>query len=183
MKHCKLKNCETKVEAKGYCRRHYLSFMRYGEADYIDNKRNKKDKEMSVPELALKDSNAITKDKCKILGCDKIVKCRGLCEMHYTRLRRNGQLETKTFRSEIKENECIAFNCNREPLRHGMCSTHITNLRELSTPYRAKIIKLCGVNGCEEKHFGKGLCKKHYKQWERVTKTYKLDEFLGMNNN
>lgn len=49
---------------------------------------------------------------CSVDGCNKPKKSKGLCEMHYCRLRRNGSLylknnHAKKIEIEIKENSCI----------------------------------------------------------------------------
>lgn len=44
-------------------------------------------------------------DKCSVEGCDKEVKIRGLCHMHYTRLRRSGSTDLRRRRNGMTKDE------------------------------------------------------------------------------
>lgn len=68
---------------------------------------------------------------CKIDDCDKPVNCKGLCQMHYTRLQRHGDpLFTKTAAEGVglkllhslvghKGKECVIWPYSRNPQGYG----------------------------------------------------------------
>lgn len=95
--------------------------------------------------------------------------------MHYARLLRTGSLELKTIpRGSI--DTCLVIGCDKPHKSHGYCHTHTKYYQQNGTPYKPKIIKLCGVRGCEEIHFGRGLCKDHFYEWKKTLKKYSLDK-------
>ena len=58
---------------------------------------------------------------CIVPNCDKKVRAKGYCAMHYQRLRRYGRLER--FRS-LKPESCIVPNCDRKVKARGYCVMH-----------------------------------------------------------
>ena len=175
MKICNIGGCNKKHEAKGYCKVHYRSFSKYGDALYVEQKRaeqeknrierenHKVEKERQKAEDFKNEAEEIRQKvlagQCIAKDCFEPIKSKRLCEKHYARFLRKGSLELKHKRNEIDTEECLVIGCNNPHVRHGFCSTHIINVRENETPYRPKIIKLCGVKGCENEHMGIGLCK------------------------
>jgi hypothetical protein len=123
--------------------------------------------------LEREDVNVNMNKKCKIEGCDNEVKAKDLCNMHYSRKRRTGTLETKTIeRGKIKK--CIAFDCNKPHFALGYCKNHYFINNATGSPYSPKIIKLCSI--CDNPHQAKGLCIKHYREWQSILKENGLKE-------
>lgn len=174
MGHCVIKNCDRKIEARGYCRKHYLSFMKYGKADFIDERKESRNKLMTVPETVIKNAEEIDDNTCKVIRCHKPVKCRGMCDMHYARMRRNGIITTKSSMLTNKIKECMVFNCNNKPAHNFLCDEHLETVTKNITPYKPKIIEFCGVTNCSELHLENGLCKSHLKEWMSIVERFNL---------
>lgn len=119
--------------------------------------------------------NYSTNGECRVENCDSPIKARLLCETHYARLRRTGKLERTTKRIIVDTDICLAIGCEKSPYFQGLCITHSEYKRKLSTPYKTKIIKLCGVANCEERHWGKGMCKVHFDEWKTIARQHGLD--------
>lgn len=185
-KQCNVDDCLGKHEARGYCKRHYKSFMKYGDAYQVDRNKEERLKKQSERELLKSRNKDITargtvrkvfsrEGVCSVDGCNEPIKSKRLCEKHYTRQRRNGTTESLFKIVEIDVENCLVIGCERKHFRGGYCSTHYGYNVKLRTPYIAKTIKLCGVEGCENKHLARGLCRKHYNEWSSILKKNKLD--------
>jgi 5-methylcytosine-specific restriction endonuclease McrA len=64
------------------------------------------------------------KGTCTIDGCDKKVHCKGLCPMHYQRLRKNGSLQKPPPRTKPSHPPCGVDGCEVPGNRKGMCVKH-----------------------------------------------------------
>ena len=186
MRICSIGGCEKKHEAKGYCKVHYRSFMKYGDALHVERTRAesakiRKAKEQRKIDRILEKAEAARQaalaGHCTAKGCKEPIKTRFLCEKHYARYLRKGNTELTKKQNEVNAEKCLAIGCTNPHARHGFCSTHLINVRENKTPYRPKIIKLCGVKNCENEHMGHGLCQKHYHQWKAIKRDYNLDKY------
>ena len=60
---------------------------------------------------------------CSIDGCDKPLKCKGLCEAHYRRLRIHGNA---SYGGPLKRQGslCAVEDCNTPSRRNGFCAKH-----------------------------------------------------------
>lgn len=128
MKICKVLGCENKHHAKGYCNKHYFQY---------------------VLKPSLKDT------VCRVDGCEKEISPRftkeRLCEMHGTRLRRNGGTELRQRERDIKS--LIEEIINSEsPLDY-----EIPNLNSFS-----EICRLYYGDYCHECGWNKGSCEAHH---------------------
>lgn len=117
-------------------------------------------------------NKARTAGICLAEDCGNTVYARGYCVAHYTRLRRNGHLDIRMNR--YREGECIYIGCAEKPNSSGYCTKHARYVREseTGTPYKAKVIRLCGIDGCEKTHAAHGLCSGHLAQWKKAVKDY-----------
>ncbi len=177
MRLCNVDNCENKHEAKGFCKRHYKSYIRYGDPLQVDkneklrieNKKKKAKTKTSKSTRKIMSRDGV----CSVKGCSSHIKARGLCEMHYARNLRTGSTGSV---SPVKGNveTCLVIGCSRKHSAHGYCNTHVKYYRETGSPYLPKIIKLCGVSGCNEKHWGKGMCKEHFDEWRKTLRKHGL---------
>lgn len=105
---------------------------------------------------------------CKVDDCEKIVKSRELCDMHYMRLRRNGSL-LNPFRHRDKV--CKIENCQEKNFGKDYCKSHYTRFAR----NRDEIVQLrpqCQAPGCDSKSRTKQYCKRHY---ERLRTTGSLE--------
>lgn len=180
---CKIETCSKETYGRGYCRNHYNSLIRHG--DPLQAERNVKEKQLKAEQRKLadankqKNSNNIGKT-CKAPDCGRPAKIKGYCLKHDARIKRNGTLETKTKRSNIKVDECLVIGCIATPHSHGICKHHLNNIKELKTPLKPQIIRLCGVKGCDNPHMGNGMCNKHFTQWKAIVRDYKLAQYVEL---
>lgn len=175
MRKCDIDGCEKKHEAKGYCKNHYKSFLRHGNPLHVEeNKRLQEAKK----ELELAKRNKIqqhsTDGICKIHGCKNPIKARLMCETHYARERRTGSTEVTRKRLKVKVEQCLVIECDKKALPSGFCSTHQSYKNKHGSPYMPKVFKLCGVEDCYEKHWGRGLCREHFLAWRKILRNHKL---------
>lgn len=119
----------------------------------------------------------MTERLCTIPGCVKPLKCKGLCNFHYTRMRRNGD---PLIASLITGKTCIAEGCNRpvENRKTGLCSLHMSRFKKTGSwlaedmkkaPPGALSKMICKVQGCTNnvvstKH---GMCNKHHLRFKK----------------
>jgi hypothetical protein len=66
---------------------------------------------------------------CSVDGCDRPSKCRGLCQAHYFRLRRNGDVGPASI-SGRQRHFCSVDGCDRRVSGQGLCWTHLRRLRK-----------------------------------------------------
>lgn len=182
MKQCLVEGCKNAHEARGYCKRHYKSFMKYGDASQVDkNKKERAEKKILVSnglDLTVRGNvrvNVSTEGLCSVESCNKPVKAKKLCDMHYTRVRRNGVTNPLRPINELYLEDCLVIGCDRRHYRGGYCNTHYGYNLKHRTPYLAKTVKLCGIDGCENVHVAKGLCGNHYNQWMTIMKKHSID--------
>ena len=128
MKLCSIEGCTNKHDAKGYCRKHYRSFLKYGDALHVEQKRleNEKLKQEQEKLKEQKRKNRSTEGVCKVNGCNKPIQCRKLCSTHYFRYLRNGDLEAKHQLNVIETDTCLAIGCNNPHLRMAMQILELT---------------------------------------------------------
>lgn len=171
MKICTIDGCKSKHEGKGYCRRHYKSFVKWGDPLTVDRNREKRIK-LATQSLS-KYKNQSTEGNCIIENCEQPVLAKRLCEKHYARHRRNGTVKLLTQKRYLGD-RCLVFDCDKERKTKGYCDTHYSIFKEQGTPYRPEVIKLCGVEDCGNLHQAKGLCQSHYHEWHRLLNELEL---------
>jgi hypothetical protein len=173
---CSIEGCNKKHEAKGYCKNHYKSFLKYGNPFQVEA--NKKAREAQRAEISKlktipKWRRTSREGECSVEGCDRDIKAKQLCDMHYARWNRNNTVERKT--QERVSDTCLVFGCDKPYKSKGLCETHYRYYNKYDSPVLPKTVKLCGVEGCYEVHYGKGFCERHYKQWKQLLKNYELN--------
>lgn len=169
MRLCNVENCNKKHEARGYCKSHYKSYMRYGNPLQVDINRELRKQKAELQKSKPRKTRQSRDGVCSVENCNKPIKSRRLCEKHYARMRRNNTLEISSIeRGKVKT--CLAVGCDRPHKTHGYCETHYKNYRHTGSPHLPKVIKYCGVKGCNNKHDAKGLCSNHYRLWRKNLK-------------
>ena len=106
---------------------------------------------------------------CTINGCERIHMSKGLCKMHYSRLKRNGDVgQAKPLINIIAKpiRLCSIDNCNREHDSLGLCSMHHSRLKRTGNVGSVESTKdmppkKCNVDGCSRKHSAHGYCNTH----------------------
>ncbi len=104
---CKIDGCNRPRNARGFCRKHYFKFTKYGDP------------------LAAGQRVAQKGKPCLVENCGCPIQARGYCSVHYGRWRRTGDpLKKLSDRFESKNGPCKAAGCNEPRLHHGYCQTH-----------------------------------------------------------
>jgi len=76
---------------------------------------------------------------CSVIGCEKKIRCRGMCGMHYRRWLSHGNPgkpnRLKKYYERKKDRKiCIVAGCEREGARRGMCDMHYFRWRKYGDP-------------------------------------------------
>lgn len=99
---------------------------------------------------------------CSVEGCERDVRARGWCHMHYSRFRKHGDVHYERARVPQPKGgtPCNAEGCDNTRYALGYCKPHYHEHRRKTAP-------VCGVDGCENRQFdrSRGLCSKHYSRW------------------
>jgi hypothetical protein len=98
---------------------------------------------------------------CRVDGCGRPVKARGVCNAHYLRWHKGQDVDVEPERSKT----CSVEGCERQHYAHGICAPHYKKLRkygdaEFLHPRFDK--RTCSVDGCDRPHGSVGLCDMHY---------------------
>ena len=72
--------------------------------------------------------------KCSIDGCEKPLKARGWCGMHWLRWRRHGDPGDAAPTRLPVGDQCSVSGCARPPLARGWCGTHWSRWRNHGDP-------------------------------------------------
>lgn len=103
--------------------------------------------------------------------------------------KKNREKITLVEKGKIPVRVCSVKGCGRKHYARGMCKNHYyADLRKkklaalaaglplLTKPARRRKPgpRVCSIKGCEEKHYAKGLCKKHY-----MAKFFKNRKYLN----
>ncbi len=96
---------------------------------------------------------------CSVEDCGKFVQARGLCDMHYQRMRKHGSLDKPRQRGV-----CSIEGCEKPHKARGYCTTHWQRWKKWGDPHadHSPVAPTCSYDGCEDKAIGFGLCRKHY---------------------
>lgn len=159
MRLCTISGCNKKHEARGYCKIHYRSLLKWGNPLQVEINRLKQESKDKAPIKTHCRTNFSTKGNCIVDGCKNPIKARQLCEKHYARRLRNGNIQYKNIK--YKTSKCLAF-CDKLQASCGYCDNHYLIFRKTGTPFKPKIIRLCSINNCRNFHLAKGFCSNHY---------------------
>lgn len=104
--------------------------------------------------------------ECNIGNCDRPRYSRGMCEMHYRRVLRQGDPGPAEPISPDKST-CGATDCDKDGEAWGYCHGHYQRLLRngviCDEPLRQPG-RLCSVPGCGRPHKAKGYCAAHYRR-------------------
>ena len=102
MKICKVDGCNNKYRCKGYCNRHYLQYLKYGET-------------LAPPKQTI----------CKVNGCDGKHYAKGYCSKHYDQFRKYGEELAPS-----KKTICSVEGCTGKHFALGLCRKHYHQMRD-----------------------------------------------------
>ena len=101
---------------------------------------------------------------CSIEDCERPVRARGWCNLHYRRWERTGD-PTKILRPVVA-GPCSIDGCNSPMRSKGWCENHYQCWRRNGDPEGwVKVRGECSIGGCGGPHAARGWCSRHYKQW------------------
>ena len=109
----------------------------------------------------------VQRKMCHVNDCERPIYCRGLCEPHYRRLRRTGELSAELAVGERpKIRECMAEGCARPATERGLCHGHYLRLMRAGDigedkPLDRRKNRTCTVAGCDNSATARGLCSTH----------------------
>jgi hypothetical protein len=112
---------------------------------------------------------------CKIEGCEKPVQAKGLCSMHYGRIR-NGYTDMRPeplprrWKPDDSRQKgiCLMPNCGESHYAKGYCRTHYDlNLRNGEPFYKREKFIACKVPGCNRRAKSLGFCIFHYTRYRQ----------------
>lgn len=112
---------------------------------------------------------ATTHYTCSVPECESAHYGKGLCNMHYQRMRKTGTTDARIKKIAY----CKIDGCGRElviPYGRGMCGRHYSKWRiHGDALYAAPLLNVgeCLIDGCEMAREVKGWCSKHYTRWDR----------------
>lgn len=140
MKQCSIDTCNKVSSRAGMCFGHYKKKLKYG--DPLHGKKHPRNEQ----------------GLCLVEGCQKPYTAKGLCCMHWNRLRRTGKIGTagKIARVTHIRTSCLALGCSAFSRHANLCIGHYRQSRNTR--------KECSVSGCKDRYSAKGYCKFHYKR-------------------
>ena len=98
--------------------------------------------------------------RCEVGGCDKPHFGQGLCNMHYSRQRRHGDVAITT-NVWYYGGACSVEGCEEPCKSQALCSRHYQRMRlfgQVELPDRRKT---CSVDGCERNGGASRMCEMH----------------------
>lgn len=117
----------------------------------------------------------MAKRTCDVPECERPTVGRGLCRMHYQRMRKHGTTDlVKPLKPAPQP--CTVEGCDGTRLARGLCGKHYQRLQnkgnvEDSAP-RSR--SACTADSCTKESVGRGLCAKHYRRFMHHGTTERL---------
>jgi len=113
---------------------------------------------------------------CKIDGCDRKVKARGLCDKHYLKARRSGTLDSfdgpgrGKYAPQTSRTCPGVASCGKELVARGLCgSCYQIRMSEGLIQLLPKVNsgQTCKADGCEADAKSLGYCVAHYEKFKK----------------
>jgi hypothetical protein len=71
---------------------------------------------------------------CSVEGCERPNRCRGLCDSHYTRLRKFGDVQAHLPLGPYRVKGCVVEGCEEPHTCRGYCRSHYYRFRRHGDP-------------------------------------------------
>lgn len=113
---------------------------------------------------------------CKIEGCDRKVKARGLCDRHYLKARRAGSLDEfdgpgrGRYAPETSRTCPGVSECGKAEAARGFCNSCYQMRRktgDIQPVPRVNAGRVCSVEGCGSDAKSLGFCIAHYERFKK----------------
>jgi hypothetical protein len=104
---------------------------------------------------------------CSVEECDREKYSREMCEMHYRRVLRTGEVGPALARSE-RVSICDVSGCEQIVDARSLCHGHYQRLMRngfLEETSLRSGNRVCSVEECDRQHKAKGFCAAHYKRY------------------
>lgn len=107
---------------------------------------------------------------CSQADCERPVRARGLCLLHYARLKRGAPLDAP-IQEHQRGRSCTIDGCDRPHEQHGYCQAHFARVRRgltgdaLEAPIITRNVnrgRTCAAALCEREAETLGYCDAHY---------------------
>ena len=104
---------------------------------------------------------------CSVDGCDGEFRAKGFCNVHYNRMRDNGQLDPLV-RVPFVPRSCSIGGCDGKHSARGLCKKHYAKAWRLGEIKPLERGGVCPADGCERIAVLNGLCTMHRKRVKRL---------------
>lgn len=110
------------------------------------------------------------REECSVEQCSRVIYAKGLCNLHYQRVRSTGATGGAESRHWARAGVCSVAGCERDVERRGMCKLHYDRLRRTGdvkagqAPEEHVPGRKCKLEGCDRQHTAHGLCAAHYQR-------------------
>lgn len=110
---------------------------------------------------------------CSVEGCDKEVRARALCSMHYCRWLAKGEIGIGSAYNLTRDQlvgltVCTIDECGKKSHARGLCQNHYRSWLRKGTPLPRGMAKdlrkdrLCKISDCTNRVFAYSFCHMHY---------------------
>lgn len=155
-RNCSVPDCtRTGKIMRGWCAAHYFRWKRCGDVRADE---------------PIMDGSAT----CRLDGCERRAKSRGLCDTHVYRERKYGDPGTAHIRVKSYAGvNCAVSECERRAHARGLCHEHYGRKRTMGDVFahvpltRKSLAGECIEPACPRPRFSRGMCQAHYNQWWR----------------
>ena len=109
--------------------------------------------------------------QCSIDGCDRRAVARHLCNPHYLKAQRTGQLAGHALQQERPPPKLCSWDgCSRVVEKRSLCSTHYQTWRKANPDkvHKRPTNTVCSIEGCDRPTKSRGWCKNHHQIWLRT---------------
>lgn len=107
----------------------------------------------------------MAKGTCAEETCDRKVRTRGWCSMHYQRWRTTGTTAARPPAPKV----CTEDGCTAKVIGRGWCSTHYARWWRSQQPPKPVRVRptVCSIEDCPDPVLARGWCNKHYHRWNK----------------
>ena len=110
---------------------------------------------------------------CQVAGCERPrYAARTICEAHYRRLLRTGDLDVERPVGSTVSRACLVDGCSNTSTERGLCHGHYLRLirrgdLQAGRPLDRRVNDTCSVANCAAQAYARQLCRAHYKRWRK----------------